>query len=277
VRREGLIIHTLSGDDIRPEHWDAFFAFYMDTGGRKWGTPYLTRSFFDILGSTMADKVVLVLAEADGRPVGGALNLKGDDTLYGNSVGATETLRGGAGNDLLVANGGLSRLEGGAGNDSLFAANGSGTGETLRGGDDNDVLTDSDTAAAHHLFQGGSGDEAAMPEGMSLGQFSFTATFPGPISSITGNGATKVDENTVTVAGSLSENFNVTVVASSEPSGSAVKLLILVLLAIAVLAVFAVAMVLLRKGKKQEAPAETAAAEPVKDVPPTADSSDPSI
>jgi hypothetical protein len=125
--------------------------------------------------------------------------------------------------------------------------------------------------------QGGSGDEAAMPEGMSLGQFSFTATFPGPISSITGNGATKVDENTVTVAGSLSENFNVTVVASSEPSGSAVKLLILVLLAIAVLAVFAVAMVLLRKGKKQEAPAETAAAEPVKDVPPTADSSDPSI
>jgi hypothetical protein len=124
--------------------------------------------------------------------------------------------------------------------------------------------------------QGGTGDEAAMPEGMSLGQFSFTATFPGPISSITGNGATKVDENTVTVAGSLSENFNVTVVAASEPSGSAVKLLILVLLAIAVLAVFAVAMVLLRKGKKQDAPAETAAAEPVTDDPPTADSSDPS-
>jgi hypothetical protein len=124
--------------------------------------------------------------------------------------------------------------------------------------------------------QGGTGDEAAMPEGMSLGQFSFTATFPGPISSITGNGATKVDENTVTVAGSLSENFNVTVVASSEPSGSAVKLLILVLLAIAVLAVFAVAMVLLRKGKKQDAPAETAAAEPVTETPPTADSSDPS-
>ena len=125
--------------------------------------------------------------------------------------------------------------------------------------------------------QGGSGDEAAMPEGMSLGQFSFTATFPGPISSITGNGATKVDENTVTVAGSLSENFNVTVVAASEPGGSAVRLLILVLLAIAVLAVFAVAMVLLRKGKKQDAPAETAAAEPVTETPPTADSSDPSI
>ncbi len=81
----------------------------------------------------------------------------GDDTLAGG--GGNDTLLAGDGNDLLVANGGLSRLEGGAGNDSLFAANGSGTGETLRGGDDNDVLTDSDTAAAHHLFQGGSGDD----------------------------------------------------------------------------------------------------------------------
>ncbi len=63
----------------------------MDTGGRKWGTPYLTRSFFDILGATMADKVVLVMAEADGRPVGGALNLKGDDTLYGRYWGCLES------------------------------------------------------------------------------------------------------------------------------------------------------------------------------------------
>jgi hypothetical protein len=120
--------------------------------------------------------------------------------------------------------------------------------------------------------QGGTGDEAAMPEGMSLGQFSFTATFPGPISSIAGNGATKVDENTVTVEGSLSENFNVTVVAASEPSGSAAKLLILVILAIAVVAVFVVAIVLLVKGKKKDEPSEIAAQEP-----PTADSSDPSI
>jgi hypothetical protein len=120
--------------------------------------------------------------------------------------------------------------------------------------------------------QGGTGDDAAMPEGMSLGQFSFTATFPGPISSITGNGATKVDENTVTVAGSLSENFNVTVVAASEPSGSATKLLILVILAIAVVAVFVVAIVLLVKGKKKDEPSDIAAQEP-----PTADSSDPSI
>jgi len=91
VRREGLSVRALSGSDIEPEHWDAFFAFYMDTGGRKWGTPYLTRSFFDILGETMSDKVVLVLAEADGRPVGGALNLKGDDTLYGRYWGCLES------------------------------------------------------------------------------------------------------------------------------------------------------------------------------------------
>lgn len=90
VVREGLVVKALSGADIKPHHWDAFFAFYMDTGGRKWGTPYLTRSFFDILGATMADKVVLVMAEADGRPVGGALNLKGDDTLYGRYWGCLE-------------------------------------------------------------------------------------------------------------------------------------------------------------------------------------------
>jgi predicted N-acyltransferase len=91
VRREGLTIRRLCGPDIKAAHWDAFFAFYMDTGGRKWGTPYLTRAFFDILGGTMADTVVLVMAEADGRPVGGALNLKGDDTLYGRYWGCLES------------------------------------------------------------------------------------------------------------------------------------------------------------------------------------------
>jgi uncharacterized protein len=91
VRREGLTIRQLSGPDLKARHWDAFFAFYMDTGGRKWGSPYLTRSFFDILCSTMADKVVLVMAEADGRPVGGALNLKGDDALYGRYWGCLES------------------------------------------------------------------------------------------------------------------------------------------------------------------------------------------
>jgi predicted N-acyltransferase len=91
VRREGLAIRALTGADIKPRHWDAFFAFYMDTGGRKWGSPYLTRAFFDILGSTMADKVVLIMAEAKGRPVGGALNLRGDDTLYGRYWGCLES------------------------------------------------------------------------------------------------------------------------------------------------------------------------------------------
>jgi hypothetical protein len=91
VRREGLTVRALTGAEIKPHHWDAFFAFYMDTGGRKWGSPYLTRAFFDILGSTMADKVVLVMAEADGRPVGGALNLMGDDTLYGRYWGCLES------------------------------------------------------------------------------------------------------------------------------------------------------------------------------------------
>src|SRR5436190_506375 len=63
VRREGLTIRALCGDEIKPGHWDAFYAFYMDTGGRKWGSPYLTRSFVDLLGETLADKVVPVMAE----------------------------------------------------------------------------------------------------------------------------------------------------------------------------------------------------------------------
>jgi uncharacterized protein len=64
-------IRALTGDAIRPEHWDAFWAFYQDTGARKWGTPYLTRAFFDRAHETMRDDVLLVLAERDGRPVAG--------------------------------------------------------------------------------------------------------------------------------------------------------------------------------------------------------------
>lgn len=91
VARAGLEIRTLSGGEIEPRHWDAFFAFYMDTGGRKWGRPYLTRAFFEILGATMADRVVLVFAEADGKPVGGALNLRGEDALFGRNWGCLES------------------------------------------------------------------------------------------------------------------------------------------------------------------------------------------
>ena len=83
----GIAIHTLTGPDIRAEHWDAFFYFYIDTGNRKWGSPYLNREFFDLLGQRMADRVVLFMAEKDGQWVAGALNLLGDDALYGRNWG----------------------------------------------------------------------------------------------------------------------------------------------------------------------------------------------
>jgi hypothetical protein len=88
VAATGIRLRTLSGDEIRPRHWDAFFRFYIDTGSRKWGSPYLTREFFHLLGERLGDRVVLVLAEADGKPVAGALNLRGQDALYGRNWGA---------------------------------------------------------------------------------------------------------------------------------------------------------------------------------------------
>jgi uncharacterized protein len=101
IRRErreaqaGLDIRVLTGADITEAHWDAFFAFYMDTGERKWGRPYLTRDFFTRLGATMADRIALVMAFRDGpdkekRPIAGALNLIGRDALYGRQWGALE-------------------------------------------------------------------------------------------------------------------------------------------------------------------------------------------
>jgi predicted N-acyltransferase len=87
---EGLTIRHLTGTDIRPEHWDAFWVFYQDTGSRKWGRPYLTRAAFDRIGEQMGDKVLLILAERDGVPIAGALNLIGADTLYGRYWGAVE-------------------------------------------------------------------------------------------------------------------------------------------------------------------------------------------
>ncbi len=83
-------IVALTGDAIRPEHWDAFWHFYQDTGARKWGTPYLTRAFFDIAQATMADDMLLCLALRDGRPVAGALNFIGADTLFGRYWGCVE-------------------------------------------------------------------------------------------------------------------------------------------------------------------------------------------
>lgn len=85
--QEGLKIDRLTGADLKPEHWDAFFKFYMDTGGRKWGSPYLNRPFFSLLHQRMADKVMLVLVRDGERPIAGALNMIGDDTLYGRYWG----------------------------------------------------------------------------------------------------------------------------------------------------------------------------------------------
>jgi predicted N-acyltransferase len=83
-------IEALTGSDLREAHWDAFWAFYQDTGARKWGRPYLTRAFFSLLGERMADRVLLFLAWRGDRPVAGALNLIGGDTLYGRYWGCTE-------------------------------------------------------------------------------------------------------------------------------------------------------------------------------------------
>ncbi|WP_022682395.1 GNAT family N-acetyltransferase [Sphingobium bisphenolivorans] len=86
----GLEIVHLTGPALTEAHWDAFWTFYQDTGARKWGRPYLTRAFFSILGQTMADRLLLVLAMRNGRPIAGALNLIGADTLYGRYWGCTE-------------------------------------------------------------------------------------------------------------------------------------------------------------------------------------------
>jgi len=96
IRRErreaqaGLDIRILTGADITEAHWDAFFEFYMDTGDRKWGRPYLTRDFFARVGASMADRIALVMAFRDDTPIAGALNFIGRDALYGRQWGALE-------------------------------------------------------------------------------------------------------------------------------------------------------------------------------------------
>ena len=87
---EGLTIRHLTGAQIGPREWDAFWDFYQDTGSRKWGRPYLTRTFFPLLGERLGDKVLLILAERDGEPIAGALNLIGDDAIYGRYWGCSE-------------------------------------------------------------------------------------------------------------------------------------------------------------------------------------------
>jgi len=88
--RHGLDFLTLRGSDIGSDDWDAMWAFYQDTGSRKWGHPYLTREFFDLVGERMGDSVLLFLACREGQPIAGALNFVGADTLYGRYWGCTE-------------------------------------------------------------------------------------------------------------------------------------------------------------------------------------------
>jgi predicted N-acyltransferase len=97
IRRErqdalanGITVHRLTGAELTESVWDAFFEFYMDTGSRKWGRPYLTRSFYSIVGEKMRDHVLLVMAKRDGRWIAGAINFIGSDTLFGRHWGAIE-------------------------------------------------------------------------------------------------------------------------------------------------------------------------------------------
>ncbi len=93
VAEAGIRTPILCGDDIRARHWDAFHRFYIDTYDRKWGYPYLNREFFDLLTERLGERVVLVMAEYDGRPIAGALNLRGSDALYGRNWGAAGDYR----------------------------------------------------------------------------------------------------------------------------------------------------------------------------------------
>ncbi len=93
--RRGAVEHDIevewvSGDDLLETHWDAFFDFYIDTGSRKWGRPYLTRAFFSEVSETMGENILLILAKRDGRYVAGALNFIGTDTLFGRYWGCIE-------------------------------------------------------------------------------------------------------------------------------------------------------------------------------------------
>ena len=89
---QGLDILALRGADISPEHWDSMWAFYQDTGSRKWGHPYLTREWFDGAGGVLGEAALMFLATRDGEPVAGALNIVGEDVLYGRYWGCREEI-----------------------------------------------------------------------------------------------------------------------------------------------------------------------------------------
>lgn len=89
---DGLAVRWLTGEELTEGAWDAFFEFYMDTGSRKWGRPYLNRRFFSLLSQAMADRILLIFAYDGDRPIAGTLNLIGRDTLYGRYWGATQNV-----------------------------------------------------------------------------------------------------------------------------------------------------------------------------------------
>ena len=91
--QDGIEIVHLAGDDIRPEHWDAFWMFYQDTGARKWGQPYLTRDAFTLMGNRLGDRILLMLALDQGEPIAGALNFVGGEALYGRYWGCSQEKR----------------------------------------------------------------------------------------------------------------------------------------------------------------------------------------
>jgi predicted N-acyltransferase len=93
ARQLGVAIHCLTGGDLRPAHWDAFYRFYLDTVEKKWGQAYLTRAFFEQMTGALAERVVLMLAEQDGHWVAGALNFLGNDTLFGRNWGSLGDFR----------------------------------------------------------------------------------------------------------------------------------------------------------------------------------------
>jgi len=87
---DGVTIHCLTGTDLTEEVWDTFFAFYTETGSRKWGRPYLTRTFFSLIGQSMPDRILLIMAKRAGRWIAGAINFIGSQTLFGRHWGAIE-------------------------------------------------------------------------------------------------------------------------------------------------------------------------------------------
>jgi predicted N-acyltransferase len=90
VSKSGISCAWVTGSDLTEAHWNAFFRFYMDTGSRKWGSPYLTREFFSLIGESMADRILLVMCKRAGRIIAGALNFIGSNALYGRNWGAVE-------------------------------------------------------------------------------------------------------------------------------------------------------------------------------------------